>query len=114
MNFIPPYLEALEAKLRPTNTQVTFPYVCEEGLVTLEPMIASKYQRRASRKMSYFDVNAHLSHLYSVKSGLFDEKTVISQLLEVLETLGRWQINRQTCTLKVKKFELIDGNKNMS
>ena len=55
--------------------------------------------------MSCFGVNAHLSHLYSVKSGLFDEKTVISQLLEVLETLGRWQINRQTCTLKVKIFQ---------
>ena len=61
--------------------------------------------------MSYF---AHLSHLYSENLGLFDEKTVVSPLLKVLETLGRWQINRQTCTLKVKKFELIDGNKNMS
>ena len=64
--------------------------------------------------MSYFGENAHLSHTYSVNLGLFDEKIVISPLLEVLESLGRWQNNRQTCTLKVKKFELIDGNKKIN
>ena len=52
--------------------------------------------------MSYFGVNAHL---YSVNFGLFEEKTVISPLLKVLESLGRWQMNRQTYTLKVKIFQ---------
>ena len=66
--------------------------------------------------MSYFGENAHLSYLYSVNFGLFDEKIVISPLLKVLESLGRWQMNHQTYTLKVKIFQnfhigkIVQGN----
>ena len=57
---------------------------------------------------------ANLSNLYLVKSNVFDEKTVILRLLWVLESWERWQMNRQTCTLKVKKFELIRQHKIVS
>ena len=40
------------------------------------------------------------------KRGLPDEKSVILTLLRGLESWERWQMNHQTCTLKVKKFQL--------
>ena len=52
-----------------------------------------------------FEIRRNCPFLCSVNFGLFEEKTVISPLLKVLESLGRWQMNRQTYTLKVKIFQ---------
>ena len=54
MESIHPYLEAMEAELRPSDTYVTLPHVCEEGLVTLELITTPRFHTGAILKTSTF------------------------------------------------------------